>query len=102
MSVDAVYRDGRQMDVGADGLSRIRKLHADRIATFNITHPGLSATDKTTLESHYSANATLVFNYTSPLDGVTYSVSYASRPHWKAYTPDATRQTANVTLTQTA
>ncbi len=92
-------RDGRQMDTAADGLSRIRKLHADRY-DFTLPHPALIPTLVAALEAHYAANSVASFNFTSPQDGITYSVAYAARPTYKLHLGGL--KTASVKLTQTA
>ncbi len=92
-------RDGRQMDTAADGLSRIRKLHADRY-DFTVPHPVLTAAQVATLEAHYASNGVASFNFTSPQDSVTYSVAYAARPTYRLHLGGL--KTATVKLTQTA
>ena len=92
-------RDGRQIDVTADGLARIRKLHDDR-REFVLTHPVLNATVQATLMAHYAANLASSFTYTDP-DGVAYTVAYAGRPTPKWHNGNRVK-TYTVRLTQTA
>lgn len=92
-------RDGRQVDVTADGLARIRKLHDDRYE-FVLTHPVLNATQVAALEAHYAAHLAASFAFTSPRDAVSYTVGYAARPTYKLHLGG--RKTATVRLTQTA
>lgn len=92
-------RDGRQVDTAADGLARVRKLHADRFE-FLLTHPVLNATNVALLEAHYAANTTGTFNFTSPQDSATYVVAYVTRPTYKLHLGG--RKTATVRLTQAA
>ena len=95
---EQTWIDGRVIDRSADGLARIRKLHPDR-AQFTLQHPALSTADATTLESHYSTNSALTFSFTTPRDGVTYTVAYSARPTFRLLFGG--RKTYTVRLTQT-
>lgn len=96
---DEPSRDGRVIDPAADGFSRIRKLHDDRL-DFVLTHPGLSPTQVAALMAHYAANETSSFTYTNP-DGTAYTVAYAARPTPKWHNGNSIK-TYTVRLTQTA
>jgi hypothetical protein len=96
---DEPSRDGRMVDTGADGFSRIRKLHDDRL-DFVLTHNGLNASQVAALLAHYAANETSSFTFTNP-DGTAYTVAYASRPQPKRHLGGVLK-TYTVRLTQTA
>ena len=97
---DRATRDGRQADTAADGFSRIRKLHADRVATFTVTHAYITQAQVATLLAHYASNLTASFTFVAPDDGASYTVAYAARPQIKLHLGG--RRTATVKLTQTA
>lgn len=71
-----VLRDGRQEDAGADGVVRVRKLHADKY-DFEIIHPALNASQLATLQVFYTDNATAAsIDLLWPEDGLTYAVRF--------------------------
>lgn len=74
---EEAVRDGRQIDATADGLSRVRKLFADR-RDFTVVHQPMSATAVATLRTFYAANISGTFYFINPIDGVTYTVAFGS------------------------
>ena len=75
-------RDGRQIDQTADGLARVRKLHADRRG-FTVNFPALTSTQKSTLDTFYGTNVTGSFYFTNPIDGATYTVAFSAAPMYR-------------------
>lgn len=84
-----ISRDGREEDVTGDGLTRVRKLHADRF-DFEIKHPMLSSSEMTTLNNFYNSNGTAsAIDLTWPEDGAVYVVRFgktAIRTQWRSPT----------------
>jgi hypothetical protein len=92
--------DGRTVDTAADGLSRIRKLHNDRVAEMTFDHLALLPADVATFASYYSTNSTLTFSFTSRADGNSYTVAFAAAPIYRPIYGG--RVTISVRLTQAA
>lgn len=64
---------------GVDGTLRGQAVHDDKI-DFNIVHEVLTDTERDTLVTFYNSNKDTVFNFTWPIDNVTYSCLFKSRP----------------------
>jgi len=96
---EQIPRDGRQIDTAADGISRIRIVHADRF-DFVVPHSVLSVANLAALRAFYTANRAISFNFTSPEDGAIYVVGFTARPKYKLM--NGQMQTVVVHLTQTA
>lgn len=92
-------RDGRQVDQTADGLARVRKLHADR-REFMVTHACLSLADYDTWKTFYDANLTGSFNFTTPTPATTYVVAFAGPPSVRREMTVPRRVTVTVRLAQ--
>lgn len=77
-----IPRTGRQIDYSGDGLSRVRKLHADR-TDFFVVHPALTSTERATLiaflQARGSDNASFTFYW---IDGQPYTVNL-DEPPWE-------------------
>ena len=71
-----VLRDGRTEDQSGDGVTRVRKLHADKY-DFTITHPNLNAANLATLQTFYGSYGTATaIDLTWPEDGAVYVVRF--------------------------
>lgn len=92
-------RDGRQVDQSADGLARVRKLHADR-RDFMVTHQFLSLADFATWQTFYAANSGGTFNFTTPVDAVTYACAFSGPPQIRRELTYPRRVTVTVKLSQ--
>lgn len=91
-----IVRDGRVEDVIGDGLTRVRKLHADRY-DFEIKHPLLTSAEISTLTTYYGTYSAAAFDFVWPEDGVTYQVRFGAggiRTQWAS----PTRRNAYVRL----
>lgn len=97
MNSAATPISGVVTDRGADGTLRGQILHAVKLE-FNVIHSYLTAAEVTTLKDFYAANRGVSFNFTWPVDGVTYTCMFLDKPK---YTPLAgTARAAAVKLGQ--
>jgi len=69
-------RDGRQEDIGSDGTTRVRKLHADKW-DFELVYPALKSADVTTVQNFYATYSTAAaIDLVWAEDGATYVVRF--------------------------
>lgn len=64
---------------GVDGTLRAQNVHTTKL-DFNIIHEVLTDTERSTLVDFYNSNKDVVFNFTWPIDNVTYTCLFKSRP----------------------
>lgn len=77
---DPVPVNGIEIDRAEDGTAYGRSFYTGDKMRFEIEHPGLTATQKTTLETFYADNRLLEIDYESPVDGQTYTCLFTGRP----------------------
>ena len=68
-----LVRDGRDEDFSVSGVSHVRDFYGVDKYDFEIHHIDLTSTQLTSLKDHYTANRLATFDFTWPLDGVTYT-----------------------------
>ncbi|MBK9704796.1 MAG: hypothetical protein IPO75_15885 [Betaproteobacteria bacterium] len=68
-----IRRDGRDEQRAVGGTTYIRNFYTADKVDWELRHKALTASDLATLVAHYAANATTTFDFTWPLDGVTYT-----------------------------
>jgi len=85
------------IDRAEDGTARVRSYGTDK-AKFKVVHSYLTAAQKSTLDSFYTTNRLLPFDYTSPADAVSRSCVFAGAPSYKQ--EPATYYTATVQMEQ--
>lgn len=90
--------NGFAIDRAEDGTGRGRNFHASDKVKFVITHPSITAAEKTTLSDFYTANRLLAFDYTSPADSVSRSCVFAAPIEWEHHAGN--RYTARVEIEQ--
>ena len=70
---------GRVGDRASNGALKLRSFFTAVKRSFQITHPKLTAAQKTTLEAYYAANSTLSFSFTFDAGGgATYTVRFGT------------------------
>lgn len=79
---DPVNATQLSVDRAEDGTARGRSYGADKVR-FKIVHPGLSSSDKTTLDTFYSDNRLLTVTYVSPADSASRTCIFAAKPEYK-------------------
>ena len=86
----------RVVDRATNGSARARIFYTSAKATFNVTHNSLTSAEKITFDTFYLTNLAVVFSYTFPGDGTTYTCLFGSEP---TYTPvPGGRWDINITL----
>lgn len=88
---------GPDIDRAEDGTARARNYGADKVE-IQLTHPFMTAAQKTTLSAFYTANRLIKFDYVSLSDGVTYSCLFAEQITWQR--DSAGRHTASIKLAE--
>lgn len=85
-SVRQVIGSGETPDAGIEvtkavsGKPRIRSQYSQTWRTFNVVHDQITASQKSSIMSHFEANKFDAFNFTWQADSQTYLVRYASTP----------------------
>lgn len=84
-SVDSevTVADGLVADRATNGALKVRSLYTSDKKTFRLIHE-ISTSQKSTLDTFYGTNKLLNVDYTSPFDGVTYTVRFRRAPQYKA------------------
>lgn len=72
-------RGGLVTDTADDGTTRTRDIAAAVNYDFNLVHPYMTGSDRSTLQAHYDANKGSTFNWVSPW-GDTYLVRWLDAP----------------------
>lgn len=71
------------IDRAEDGTARARALYTTDKRRWKIVHPLLTQAQKLSLDDHYAAHRTAVFDYACPVSGQTYAVLYARAPAYE-------------------
>lgn len=85
-------RDGRQEDVGSDGVVRVRKLYSDKW-DFQLVYPALASADVTTIENFYASYGTAAaIDLVWAEDGQTYVVRFGRNAIERRYVAPGLRE----------
>jgi len=72
---------GLQLDRADDGSVRARRLYGSDLATFDLVHDHVTATERDQLLAHYAAHRAVTFAFTWPGNGMAYNAMlYATAP----------------------
>jgi hypothetical protein len=73
--------DGTVLERAFDGTPRIHTPYGQVWRTFTVKFDHISATNKGLIDTHYSANRALAFNFVWQGDGNTYLCRYSAAPN---------------------
>jgi hypothetical protein len=68
-----IVRDGREEQLAVGGQTYVRRFYSADKFDFELRHVALTSAQVATLQAFYDANPSGTFDFTWPVDGVTYT-----------------------------